>query len=76
AFEYQTSGYNDPKILTEKRKNCENKYGRLFFVGNTHSVKEVALAIETDEIVITRGTRLDEKIKELLGETGLKQTCQ
>jgi hypothetical protein len=41
AFEYQTSGYNDPKRLTEKRKTGENKYGRLFFVGNTHSVKEI-----------------------------------
>jgi hypothetical protein len=68
AFEYQTSGYNDPKRLTEKRKTGENKYGRLFFVGNTHSVKEVALSIETDKIVIPRGTRLEEKIKELLGE--------
>ncbi|HYN44531.1 MAG TPA: hypothetical protein VER35_00890 [Candidatus Limnocylindrales bacterium] len=68
AFEYQTSGFNDPKRLTEKRKTGENKYGRLFFVGNTHSVKEVALSIETDEIVIPRGTHLEEKIKELLGE--------
>ena len=68
AFEYQTSGYNDPKRLTEKRKTGENKYGRLFFIGNTHSVKEVALSIETDEIVIPRGTHLEEKIKELMGE--------
>ena len=68
AFEYQTSGYNDPMRLTDNRKTGENKYGRLFFVGNTHSVKEVALSIETDEIVIPRGTHLEEKMKELMGE--------
>jgi len=37
-------------------------------VGNTHSIKEVALSIETDEIVIPRGTHLEGKMKELMGE--------
>ena len=73
AFEYQTSGHNDPKRLTEKRKSGENKYGRLFFVGNTQSVREIAQAIGTDEIVIPRGAQLEEKIKELLGETNLEK---
>ncbi|SNQ59683.1 hypothetical protein [Candidatus Methanoperedens nitratireducens] len=73
AFEYQTPGYNDPKILTEKRKSSESKYGRLLFVGNTQSVREVAQAIGTDEIVIPRGAQLEEKIKALLGETNLEQ---
>ncbi len=69
AFGYQTAGSNDPKVLTEKRKSSESKYVRLFFVGNAQSVKEVAEAIGTDEIVIPRGARLEQKIKELLGET-------
>ena len=73
AFEYQTSGFNDPKILTEKRKSSERKYGRLLFIGNTQSIREVAQAIGTDEIVISRGAQLEEKIKELLGETNLEQ---
>jgi len=72
AFEYQTPGSSDPKILTEKRKSSESKYGRLFFVGNTQSVREVAQAIGTDEIVIPRGAQLEEKIKELLGKTNLE----
>ncbi len=72
AFEYQTSGHNDPKKLTEKRKAGENKYGRMFFVGNTQSVKEIAQAIGTDEIVIPRGAQLEEKIKALLKETSLE----
>jgi hypothetical protein len=71
AFEYQTSGHNDPKRLTEKRKAGENKYGRMFFVGNTQSAREMVEAIGTDEIVIPRGARLEEKIKELLGEKNL-----
>jgi hypothetical protein len=73
AFEYQTAGNNDPKRLTEKRKSGENKYGRLYFVGNAQSIKETAEAIGTDEIVLQRGTQLEEKIKELLLETSLKQ---
>jgi hypothetical protein len=74
AFEYQTSGHNDSKKLMEKRMLGENKYGRLFFVGNTQSVKEIKQAIGTDEIVISRGTKLEEKIKELIGESGSKNT--
>lgn len=31
AFEYQTPGSSDPKILTEKRNSSESKYGRLLF---------------------------------------------
>ena len=73
AFEYQTPGSNDPKILTEKRKSGESKYGRLFFVGNIQSVREIEQAIGTDEIVIPRGTKLEGKIKELLGETSMEQ---
>ncbi len=73
TFEYQTPGYNDPKVLTEKRKSSESKYGRLLFVGNTQSVREVAQAIGTDEIVILRGAQLEEKIKDLLGEKNLEQ---
>jgi hypothetical protein len=73
AFEYQTAGSNDPKVLTEKRKSGESKYGRLFFVGNAQSAKEIAGAIGTDDIVIPRGARLEQKIKELLGEMSLEQ---
>jgi hypothetical protein len=73
AFEYQTAGSNDPKLLTEKRKSGESKYGRLFFVGNAQSAKEISEAIGTDEIVIPRGARLEQKIKELLGEKSLEQ---
>jgi len=69
AFEYQTPGSNDPKILTEKRKSGESKYGRLFFVGNIQSVREIEQAIGTKEIVYPRGSKLEGKIKELLGET-------
>jgi hypothetical protein len=73
AFEYQTAGNNDSKVLTEKRKSAESKYGRVFFVANAQSIREIAEAIGTDEIVLQRGTQLEEKIKELLGETSLKQ---
>lgn len=77
AFEYQTSavGGNDPKRLMAKRENGINKYGRLFFVGNTHSIKEVAKALGgADEIVISRGKYMEKKLKELLGELDDEET--
>jgi hypothetical protein len=76
AFEYQTSGNNDPKRMMNKKINYENKYGRLFFIGNSQSVKEISTAIQMtiyskknrDSIIISRGTILSQKCKELLGE--------
>ncbi len=55
-------------ITTEKNKTAKTSMIICVFVEKIHSTKEAALAIETDKIVITKGTRLEEKIKELLGE--------
>ncbi len=64
AFEYQISNAagNDVKRLMEKRKHCEHKYGRMYFIGNAQSVKEVSQAIGTDKIVVSRGRPLENLI--------------
>lgn len=41
GFEYQTAGNNDPTRLMMKRQNCENRYGHVYFIGNSESVSEI-----------------------------------
>jgi hypothetical protein len=76
AFEYQTSGNNDPKRIIQKRINYENKYSKLFFVGNSSSVLELSKALglpvysrkNRDSIIIPRGTMLEEVCRNLTGD--------
>lgn len=68
AFEWQSPGHNDIKELMQKRQRCENKYGRLFFVGSSESVLEMKAALHDDKIVINTGKELENLLNELMGE--------
>ncbi len=67
AFEWQSAGHNDIKNLMQKRQTCENKYGRLVFVGSPESCKEMRAALRDDKIVISRGKQLENLLKKLIG---------
>ncbi len=68
AFEYQTAGNNDTLRLMNKRQTAENRYGRVFFIGNSESVPELKKALNDDEIVIHRGLELENLIDQLIHE--------
>jgi hypothetical protein len=74
AFEYQTAGNNDPNRMMNKRETGENRYGRVFFIGNSESVPELKKALHGDEIVISRGKQLEDLIERLLGDPDNKRT--
>lgn len=73
AFEYQTAGNNDSNRMMRKRENSENRYGKLFFIGNSESVPELKKALHGDEIVISRGKQLEDLIDRLLDDSDKKR---
>lgn len=68
AFEYQSSGNNTLEKLMQKRKNGESTYGRMFFIGDSQSTKEMRKILNDNEIVISRGAQLEILIGRLLNE--------
>ncbi len=68
AFEYQSSGNNTLEKLMQKRKNAESTYGRMFFIGDSQSTKEMRKILNDNEIVISRGAQLEILIDRLLNE--------
>lgn len=69
AIEYQTSlpGNNTPEKIMSKWKSNTTKYGRLLFVSDSVGVKEIRSIINQDDIVIPRGTKLEEYLLSLMG---------
>ncbi len=69
AIEYQTSveGGNKPDRIMQKWKSANNKHGRVIFVGDSHSTKELKQIIKTDGVVYARGTELEKYLDELPG---------
>ena len=61
---------NDPTRLIMKRQKAENRYGRVYFIGNRESIQEIKNAIQCDEIVISRGKELEKLIDTLIAENG------
>ncbi len=66
AFEYQTPGNNDPERMMTKREVAENKYGRVYFIGNTECISELKKALHDEDIIILRGKQTEALINKLL----------
>ena len=68
AIEYQTSlpGNNRPNDIMQKWKNNENKYDFLLFISDTDGVKELKAIIKSDDIIIPRGTQLENRLTEII----------
>lgn len=56
-----------------KRQTCENRYGHVFFIGNSESVPELRKALQCDDIVISRGKQLEDLIDRLMSESEEKR---
>ncbi len=66
AFEYQTGrGNNSYKYLNEKRQDCISKYGRLYFIGDGISIKEMMQSFNDTKYIIARGKQLKNLLKDL-----------
>jgi hypothetical protein len=57
----------------KKRQTAENRYGSVFFIGNSESVSEIKKALQCDDIVISRGKQLENLIDRLLGDPDNKR---
>ncbi len=68
AFEYQTAGNNNANRLIHKRQTYENQYGIVFFVGNSESVPELKKVLHDEEIIISRGVKLEKLLDTLFSE--------
>jgi hypothetical protein len=68
AIEYQTSveGGNKPDRIMQKWKSGNDRYGRVIFVGDQQSTKELRQIIKTDGIVYNRGMELEKYFNEVL----------
>ncbi len=70
GIEYQTSlpGNNREETIMEKWKNGENKYNLLLFVSDTTGVAEIKQITKSDEIVISRGSKLETRLTEIISQ--------
>jgi hypothetical protein len=68
AIEYQTSveGGINPERIMNKWESANLKYGRLIFVGDQQSTRELKQIIKTDDMVFSRGTELGKVFSEQL----------
>lgn len=57
-----------------KRQTCENRYGHVFFIGNSESVPELRKALQCDDIVISRGKQLEDLIERIIKNPETKRT--
>jgi len=70
AFEYQTGGGNNSiENLNTKRQECIEKYGRMYFIGNSNSLEKMTAVLDDISCIIARGTQLKNLLNDLCSQT-------